>query len=321
MDRKWLLLFKGNIFTLTGQVQRTLFEQYFSVIHDVEELFFLEESAAQLVAADVFLWAAGNKRCFGLLNEEQTIGKLRELTGMRACEQMEKLRLIGAPSRKHASDETVLLTGAWAQVSKRLHNRYRRRRIAFRAGAISFMAVSLVLGGFLFGMIVPASLATGSYTGASKSIPAPIPDSSRPVAEGPVKLDERKVTEQEAKHYSDFKMGVPAYLPPGYTFDEGTVWLREGQEKSDHTLLLYTIRDKHLLRVSYYKMHKNSAFSTGSFMPVTTKEVFIRGTKALFSASKSNFVRLDWMENDTVISVSGRELDEAELVKMAESLK
>ncbi|NOU97107.1 DUF4367 domain-containing protein [Paenibacillus sp. LMG 31456] len=324
MDRKWLLLFKGNVFSLTVIVQRSLFEQYITVLSEQVELCFLDRIVVQQVAADVFLWAAKHRRYFGGLDEEQIVGKLRELTRLRIC----KLKLVSTtlPSEQQCSSTELMmmLAGAWKQVSKRIQKQRRQRLISTRLGSVGFMVTALVLGGLIFGMVVTTASVTGTLVSASTGISSSNGSAdANPVVEGPVTLTELNLREQEVKKYADFKMFVPAYLPQGYTFDNGLAWLRQGQRKSDHTMLVYTNDKKHLLRVSYYKLHKNGVLTTGSFGPESSKEVFIRGTKALLitSLGENNFVKLNWTENDTYISISGRELEEAELVKIAKSLK
>jgi hypothetical protein len=310
MDRSWLQAFKMDVVSQAEQIQKALFEQYVMTVGELECLSRLEEPAARRAVGSAFLKAI--KIRYDGMNVEQIAEKLKE-----AAVQEVKKRGFGSASslwEKPAFHPDKLLD-AWNEISMRLRSIERRRKRARRIGSVSFLAFMVLLGGLLFGTPTPAHVASTS--------PQP-PSAGPPLPEGteiPVNLTELHVTEKEAKRYSDFKMGIPSYLPPGYSFDEALVWLRGAETKSDHTLLVYTNAQKHLLRVTYYKLHPNGVISSGVNMPETTTEVYIRGNKGLLVTTRSNFANLDWVENDAYISISGRELDAEELVKMAESLK
>ncbi|MFD0675373.1 MULTISPECIES: DUF4367 domain-containing protein [unclassified Paenibacillus] len=327
MDLKWMLLFKGNVFSLPVIVQKTLFDHYMAVLSELDELSLLEKTAVQNSAVDVFLWAAKHRRYFRLLDEEQIVVMLRELMMQRISKQL-PLAATLTPSQQvplHPNETLLLLPEAWEQVLKRIHRHKKRRLFSERLGSVGFMITALVFGGFIFGMVMPIAPGMESQVSASTKSIASSTNGASPnqLVEGPITLTELKLKEQEVKNYADFKMYVPAYLPSGYTFDEGLAWIREGESKTDHTMLVYMNDKNHLLRVTYYKLHKNGVLTTGSFGPESSKEIFIRGTKALLvtSITENSFIRLDWTENDTFISIFGRELEEEELVKMAKSLK
>ncbi|WP_165971967.1 DUF4367 domain-containing protein [Paenibacillus piri] len=334
MEHNWLLLFRGNIYTLTEQVQRTLFEQYCLQAVPWEELDGLSDESAQRLAGDVFIWAANHSRCFRGLNEGNCASRLREQVRLQAVRLLRQAgQAIGLDRGRTGSDERraarshkrdTILSGAWPAVSRRIRRRNRLRLLASKLGAVGFMAAALLIGGLMFGLVTSGDRGPGQQAEASSNRPPddrPVPAGSDGSTVQSDPLIELKVSGQEAKKYAGFAMGVPTALPSGYTFDEGMVWLREGESKTDHAMLVYTNESGYLLRVSYQKLHKNSALTVGSFMPETRTDVVVRGTKAVFSTTENQFVRLEWMEGNVFVSISGRELDESELIRMAEGLK
>jgi hypothetical protein len=315
MERKWLLLFKGDVVPLSRTVQKMLFEHYITEIHDLEELSLLDDNAIRHVAAAVF-WEASKLR-FREMTEAQIAEKLREMAKSQASRLIPSGQML---TRRSPSDALPLMLSVWSGLYLKLQARSRLLKRLFLLRTASILTVVLVMGGLLFGIVAPV-ISDGVTTALSISNTKRADLSAGPLHIKPVQMIEWKAGEQQNQRAADIKMTKPAYLPSGYAFQEGMAWQNEGETETDHFILTYTNEEKYLLRVTYYKLHKNGALTSGSFMPAeSTDEVLIRGTKALLTTYKNRFVRLDWTEEDAFISITGREIDTGELVKMAKSL-
>lgn len=306
MDKSWLHVFKLDVYSQSGQIQKALFEQFLQTIGELECMRRLEETSRRRAVSSAFLKAIQSR--YTGMNEELIAEKLRESAACAAENRM----LSSSPLPAILSLRPDELEAAWSEVSFRIRAVQRRRKRIQQFGSTAFLALIVLLGGLLFGT-APIQVATSAQESSFKK--PPLPDGYI------IPMTELKLTEKEAVLYADFKMTIPSYLPPGYKLEEAVVWLREGETKSDHTLLVYTNDQKHLLRVSFYKLHKNGVFSTGVNLPESTTEVYIRGNKGLLVTTRSRFATLNWLEHDVYINISGRELDAEELVKIADSLK
>jgi hypothetical protein len=312
MERKWLLLFKGDVVALSGTVQKTLFEQYIFAIHDMEELLLLDDKAVRQAAAAGF-WQACKIR-FHDMKDMQIADQLRELAIKQASRAVPSGQLI----RKRSAAETLpLMLSAWDELSLKLQRQSRLRKRLSLLRTSCMMAVILVFGGLLFGIVA-------QVTDAGPSSPVK-PGSKSAEAQLNMKqaqMIEWKAGEPQAKQAANINMISPSYLPPGYAFLEGMAWLREGDAASDHYVLTYTNEQQHLLRVTYFKLNKNGALSSSSFMPqISAEELHLRGARGILSKYEQQFIRLDWTEEEAYFSITGRELDDEQIVQMAKSLK
>ncbi|WP_028547787.1 DUF4367 domain-containing protein [Paenibacillus sp. UNC451MF] len=310
MNKGWLLLFKEDIVNLTSSVQFALFEQYVRIVSEQELLKGLDVSSARYVVKTAFLQAASKR--FIEVDEDQIAEKLVKITEALVARQKPSqtpgLEVLGA--------STSRLMEAWDDASSVLQRKLRRHRRSRLMLSVCTFTLILLVGGFVFSTETPAQKPVHEPLSLSSSTS----DASQPV-DGVNEIRDMKVTASQAKVYADFKMRIPNVLPDGYHFEEARVFLNEGATKSRHIILVYTNESEYLLRVSYYKLAPNSVMSTGFYMPESTEDVFLRGSKGLLAQSKDHYARLDWLEGDVFISISGREIEGQQLVKMAESLK
>ncbi|UQZ86898.1 hypothetical protein SK3146_06191 [Paenibacillus konkukensis] len=317
MENGWLLLFKQNIAACPERVQYALFEQFVEVISRAEPMRELPRPAARQAVKAVFLQAAAGR--FRGMDGGRIARRLEEM----AREQAVKRRRAGAPAaEREAGDPHAALLEAWGDIAPLLKGRAKRRRRARLTAAVCGFAVILLAGGFMFGTASPSREAAEAAAAAAfrqEDDEAPLYGPSVvSEAEPPLRMTE---AEGEAAAYADFKLLVPKFVPPGYTFQEASVWGRErGKQRSGHIIFEYANEEGYLLRVSFVKMEPRSVLSSGFFMPASTEELPVRGSKGLLVTSQDRYVQLNWMEDNVYISISGRELDKERLLKMAESL-
>lgn len=313
MNTGWLLLFKEDIITLRASVQYALFEAYVRVVAKEGLLDHLDAAGAKYVLKTAFLQASFRR--FYNMNEGQIAGQLKEITrGL-----VERQPSSSALSDGGVNADPSLLLEAWSEVSPVLQRKLSRRRQFRLTLTVCTLAIMLLVGGLAFSTEAPArksdkeaAASNRNESNASGDLPP----------EGIVhEVKSLKVSEDQSRSYADFKLGVPQTLPDGYHFEEAMVTLDPQKAKSNNIILVYSNEKEYLLRISYFKLAPRSAMSTGFNSPASTEEVFLRGSKGLLTRSRDDFVRLDWLEGDTFISISGRELAGEQVVKMAESLK
>ncbi|WP_248925197.1 DUF4367 domain-containing protein [Paenibacillus hamazuiensis] len=329
MDKGWLLLFKSDVISQSPAVQRALFGQFVRVAAGVKQLAALEPVCRRRALVSAFLKAASAG--YEGKDAEQIELSLKRLTE-RAAARQSGVRPAGQengtekgpepevaadPSYAATSlmpDETELLS-AWEELADKLHAKRRLRKWLRQTGTVAMMTVTVVAGGLLFGFAAPwpERMAVSSDDTASPS-PAQAGETAGV-------LKSVNVTESGIRQFTDFPIVIPAYLPQGYRSDEAVVWLRDGDSKSEHAMLVYTNEEGYLLRISFYKLPKNGNISSSMFRPSSQEELFLRGSKAILTTTGDGFFKLDWVENETYISLSGRLLSKDEVIKMAESLK
>jgi len=309
MNTRWLLLFKEDITALKSSVQYALFEEYVRLAAASGLLLGLNETNARLVVKTVFLQAASRR--FADKNEIQINEHL-----MRMTEGAVLKHQTGAGCKSDAGVQAEQLMEAWNDIAPVLQRKVlRRRRFRLMLSVCSF-AVILIIGGFAFGTTTPAQKSAKVAAPPNKEsdgseLTQPVSGIQHPL----------KVTAEEARQYADFQLGIPQILPDGYHFEEALVFLSGQETKSRNIVLVYTNEENYLLRVLYNKLAPRSALSTGVTLPESMEEIFLRGSKALLVKTKDNYSRLDWLEGDTYTSISGRDIDDRQLVSMAESLQ
>lgn len=312
MNSSWLLVFKEDIAAQPVQVQKGLFEQLVLLVLDVPGLAALEEGAAKAVVREVFLQALHTS--FARMDGEEIAAHLQRIAG-EAVQRYASHEAFFDEEERHCPAAPLLRV--WPELYAYLHKRKKQRRSLRRLALVWGLVVLLLLGGFVFGPEGRDSEAQPRGAGT-----VPLPHEAGEGSGAPVRLNSLKVSERESKAYADFTMVTPAYLPDGYFFSEGEVWLQEGRPVGEHALLTYTDPERHLLRLSFYKLHPGGAMTSGTFSPSVSKEVFLRGSRGLVVTTEAGQVQVNWIEHDdTYIMLSGMNVKEEQLLRMAESLK
>lgn len=313
MESNWLLLFKVNVESQKPAVQRALFEHFIQLAESVEPLKALESGMCRQVLVSAFKEAAAAR--FLHSGPEDIAAELQRTIANRAeAKRLSKGAVLAGPLTATALNPEEMSL-AWEEVSAWLGKKRNFRRRLRQTGTIAMMTLILLFGGILSGVL---DLRTNPLFPSPENTVLSAP---RETEEGSGEIKPFYVTENEVKQYTRFFALVPGYLPSGYQFEEAVVWMREGESKGDHALLTYINDKKHLLRVSLYKMPENGNISTGVNMPKKTEELFIRGSKALYVTSQDDFFMFNWLEKGTYISLTGRQLPDAEVVKMAKEMR
>lgn len=312
MNSSWLLLFKEDMVSQPVRVQKALFEQFVLLVLDVPGLALLEEAAARAIVRDVFIQSIHTGFTRLSCEDIEAVLKFR----VSEAVQLHKPQAAPPAGEERHCEAATLLQG-WPEIDVYLSKKKKRRGTLRQCGIVGGLVIILLSGGFTFGT-------EGTH---KKTIPDINREKTISHQEGedhpPVsRLINLSVDEQKAKAYADFTMVTPTYLPPGYSFCEGEVWVSEGASKAEHAVLTYTNAEKHLLRLTFFKLHKNGAITSGMFSPSISKEVFLRGNKGLVQSASNGQFQMNWIEHDdTYIVLSGRDVAEEHFMRMAESLK
>ncbi|WP_165452437.1 DUF4367 domain-containing protein [Paenibacillus thalictri] len=298
-------------------VQRALFEHYVRTVGCVEPLKALEPNDCRQVLVSAFMEATAASY------KDKGPEEIAELLRMkvRLWAEAKRVSVLRGQADLESSQgmEGVDIAQAWDETSALLSKKRKIHSLIRKTGVIAMITFILLVGGIVFGVLVPGQ---GSFSAPGNNAVVLASQNENESNTGVIgELKAVQVTENELKQYTSFIALVPGYLPAGYRLDEAAVWLHEGQSKADHALLTYINDQEHLLRVTLYKMPEYGNISTGVNMPQKTEEVFVRGSKAVYITTQDDFFMFNWLENGTYISITGRQLTDEEVVKMAKGMK
>jgi len=118
--------------------------------------------------------------------------------------------------------------------------------------------------------------------------------------------------------YTIFDVGLPAYLPEGYTFDRAEFYKdSNGDVINSKYINLYFVNEATDEIISMQQRHADSETAYEMSTDGTIEKVKINGVDAVFVNGKG----LDWEANGVLYGVTSASLDKNDLIKVAESIR
>ncbi len=118
--------------------------------------------------------------------------------------------------------------------------------------------------------------------------------------------------------YTIFDVGLPAYLPEGYTFDRAEFYKdSNGDVINSKYINLYFVNEATDEIISMQQRHADSETAYEMSTDGTIEKVKINGVDAVLVNGKG----LDWEANEVLYGVTSASLDKNDLIKVAESIR
>ncbi|MNB93990.1 hypothetical protein D3C75_411340 [compost metagenome] len=118
--------------------------------------------------------------------------------------------------------------------------------------------------------------------------------------------------------YTIFDVGLPAYLPEGYTFDRAEFYKdSNGDVINSKYINLYFVNEATDEIISMQQRHADSETAYEMSTDGTIEKVKINGADAVLVNGKG----LDWEANGVLYGVTSASLDKNDLIKVAESIR
>ncbi|OMD82082.1 hypothetical protein BSK49_26490 [Paenibacillus odorifer] len=118
--------------------------------------------------------------------------------------------------------------------------------------------------------------------------------------------------------YTIFDVGLPAYLPEGYTFDRAEFYKdSNGDVIHSKYINLYFVNEATDEIISMQQRHADSETAYEMSTDGTIEKVKINGVDAVLVNGKG----LDWEANEVLYGVTSASLDKNDLIKVAESIR
>ncbi|MEK4877618.1 MULTISPECIES: DUF4367 domain-containing protein [Paenibacillus] len=118
--------------------------------------------------------------------------------------------------------------------------------------------------------------------------------------------------------YTIFDVGLPAYLPEGYTFDRAEFYKdSNGEVINSKYINLYFVNEATDEIISMQQRHADSETAYEMSTDGTIEKVKINGADAVLVNGKG----LDWEANGVLYGVTSASLDKNDLIKVAESIR
>ncbi|OMC79506.1 hypothetical protein BK125_04260 [Paenibacillus odorifer] len=118
--------------------------------------------------------------------------------------------------------------------------------------------------------------------------------------------------------YTIFDVGLPAYLPEGYTFDRAEFYKdSNGDVIHSKYINLYFVNEASDEIISMQQRHADSETAYEMSTDGTIEKVKINGVDAVLFNGKG----LDWEANEVLYGVTSASLDKNDLIKVAESIR
>jgi hypothetical protein len=140
-------------------------------------------------------------------------------------------------------------------------------------------------------------------------------------------MDKEKEIEEEGKlivkdssklnEYTLFDVGLPEYLPAGYTFDRAEFYKETNSEVSGKYIDLYFVNEATNEKISMQQRYADEETAYEMSTDGTIEKVEINGVDAVLV----NGIGLDWEANGVLYGVTSASLDKDDLVKVAASIR
>ncbi|MEK4036816.1 MULTISPECIES: DUF4367 domain-containing protein [Paenibacillus] len=118
--------------------------------------------------------------------------------------------------------------------------------------------------------------------------------------------------------YTIFNVGLPEYLPDGYTFDRAEFYKdSNGEVINSKYINLYFVNEATDEIISMQQRHADSETAYEMSTDGTIEKVKINGVDAVLVNGKG----LDWEANGVLYGVTSASLDKNDLIKVAESIR
>ncbi|AIQ72746.1 DUF4367 domain-containing protein [Paenibacillus odorifer] len=118
--------------------------------------------------------------------------------------------------------------------------------------------------------------------------------------------------------YTIFNVGLPEYLPDGYTFDRAEFYKdSNGEVINSKYINLYFVNEATDEIISMQQRHADSETAYEMSTDGTIEKVKINGADAVLVNGKG----LDWEANGVLYGVTSASLDKNDLIKVAESIR
>lgn len=120
----------------------------------------------------------------------------------------------------------------------------------------------------------------------------------------------------EVSKYAEFNVKLPQYLPEGYSFDRAELYGDSKEVSGKYVSLYFTNKDKD---GQIFMQQRLPSEETAFAMSVEgeVQELNINGFKAVTVVGRS----IDWENSEALYGLSSRDLNQEELVRIAESIQ
>jgi hypothetical protein len=228
---------------------------------------------------------------------------------------------------------------SWTKVRKQLERRSKRRS---RLIVLPYIAVSFIIGAFLFGTpatsqafpffhvvkfiqedVVKLIFGSGSNgEAAPKTLPPP--NVQEPAGEGGSDssgLVKPEVFEniEEAGKRMEYKLPRLEYLPAGYEFERITAFVKDSTKADTAAMFYRNGQNQITINVKGMKDGKQVTSTGNTDEGTVFKQIAVNGREAYLFQSQSGISSLNFLDQDVLVTIIGL-LSEDEMVKIVEGM-
>lgn len=121
----------------------------------------------------------------------------------------------------------------------------------------------------------------------------------------------------EVSKYAEFTVKLPQYLPEGYAFDRAELYRDDEQQVSGKYVSLYFTNKETDGRIFMQQRLPSEETAFAMSVDGEVQELSINGFKAVTVVGRS----IDWENSEALYGLSSRDLNQEELIRIAESIQ